>query len=700
MISTGGYLAASVLVLVYVLLIGWASERLRISAGLRGGPAISLLAWVVIVIALSTALGLLLGLLGIFGRWQLIAGAAVIAIVSELIWRHSGSPVTSNVHGQVRFDRWAMAGLVLVLAGWLAGTQVGWNAALIGFDTLTYHMPFALSFAFEDGLRNYTFVDVSYLHHFYPAGTEMLHAIGIALVGRDLLSVFLNLGFALITMLSAWCLGARLGSGRIGLLAITPLMVSAIMLRQQAGTASSDVGTVAMVLAAFAFAATALDRDSRPIGSAASAWLGLAGLAAGLAIGIKLTAGAPVAVLSLWILIIAWRERTARRGALLFFGGLLLIGLPWEVRNLILAGNPIPFLHGIGPIDLPSPARGFEGRSPFSVAHYIANPNGAAVIDYFLPALHKALGWNWSLVLLLAAFGSVRAVLRGRSRDRAIGVAALFGALLYLVTPFSAAGPDGYPVGFEWNLRYLAPALALGLVLVASWAGRLHPRKRVARWLPGFLLLVALATTVTSSVLFVWRTLDAAWAGAAIILFTGAIFLIHRYPKRVTPIVVAAFAIGIFGIGLADRARYLERPTGETPSYYLGDLHLQAEVERLDGTKIGFTGQLAALSQYRLRGADFGTDARYLGVETPHGGFRAVRSCRELERVIRERGIELVVATPDRKSNSSFRYMVYSRVASAGPISRARFLEKYASYGLVNYYRVLPDRRGCSPPLD
>lgn len=700
MIGTGGYLAASALVLAYVLLTGWAAERIRIVAGLRGGPAISLLAWVVLTIALSTALGLILGVIGIFGRWQLIGGAAVICLVVEIIWRRWGSGGPSVGALPVRFDRWAMVGFSLVLVAWLAGTKVGWNAALVGFDTLTYHMPFALSFAFENGLRHYTFVDVSYLHHFYPAGSELLHAIGLALVGRDLLSVFLNLGYAMVAMLSAWCLGARLGSARIGLLAITPLMVSAIMLRQQAGTASSDVGTVALVLAAFALAATALDRESNPSWSSATAWLAAAGVAAGLAIGTKLTAGAPIAVLSVWVLYAGWRTPAARRGALLFFVGLIVIGLPWELRNLILAGNPLPFIHGIGPIDLPTPARGFEGRSPFSVSHYLVNPSGSAVVDYFLPALHKALGWSWSLVLLLAVFGAVRALLVGGSRNRAIGAAALIGAAVYLVTPFSAAGPDGFPVGFEWNLRYLAPALALGLTAVASWAGGLDPRGRTYRWLPAFLLILAIATTVTSSVLFVWRTLDAAWIAGAVVFVSGAIVLLRRRPQLGIPIVVGAFALAIFTIGLVDRARYLERPTGETPSYYLGDLHLQAEAGRLDGMRVGFTGQLAALAQYRLRGADFGTEATYIGVEQPHGGFRAVRSCRELERVIEEQGIEVVVATPDRKSNSSLRYVVYSTVASSRPIARARFLEKYDSYGLVNYYRVLPDRRGCLPPVD
>ena len=700
MIGTGAYLAASGFVLAYVVLTGWAAERLRTAADLRGGPAVSLLAWVVIALAISTLLGLLLGLVGAFGRWTLLGGAAATCLVAEAIWRRWGQGRRSDLRLPIEFDRWAMVASGIVLLGWLGGTRFGWDSALVGFDTLSYHMPIALSFAFEDGLGDYTFVDVSYLHHFYPAGSELLHAIGMSLVDRDLLSVFLNLGFGMVTLLAAWCLGDRLGSARVGLMAVVPLMLSGIMLRQQAGTASSDVPAVAMLVAAFALASTGLGADSRPRSTGTTAWLSLAGVAAGLAIGMKLTVGVPAAVLTAWVIFVGLRDRSARRGMWMFLVGLVVLGLPWELRNFILAGNPLPFIHGVGPIDLPSPARGFEGRAPFSVSHYLFNPDGSAVLDYFLPGLHKSLGWNWSLVLLLAAFGALKGLLSGSSRSRALGAAAVLGAFSYLITPFSAAGPEGFPVGFEWNLRYLAPAMALGLISGAGWAGGLDPRRRLSRWLPGFLLLLGIATTTTSSVLFVWRTLDAAWIAGAFLLALLAVVMLRRRPSLLIPVVVGAFGLGMFVIGLADRARYLERPTGETPSYYRGDLHLQAEASRLDGVEVGFTGQLAALSQYRLRGADFGTDAKYLGVEQPNGGFRAVRSCRELERIIRERGVEILIATPDRKSNSPLRYMVYSRVASSRPIARARFLEKYDTYGLVNYYRVLPDRRGCLPPVD
>ena len=47
-----------------------------------------------------------------------------------------------------------------------------------------------------------------------------------------------------------------------------------------------------------------------------------------------------------------------------------------------------------------------------------------------------------------------------------LGAVAIVTALVYLVTPVTASGPEGEPIGFEPNLRYLAPGLALALCLL------------------------------------------------------------------------------------------------------------------------------------------------------------------------------------------------------------------------------------------
>ena len=98
-----------------------------------------------------------------------------------------------------------------------------------------------------------------------------------------------------------------------------------------------------------------------------------------------------------------------------------------------------------------------------------------------------------------------------------------------------------------------------------------------------------------------------------------------------------------------------------------------------------------------MRGADFGTEVLYVGVEQSNGGFRAVRSCRELERVIRDEGIDVLAASPDRDFDSPNRLEVFPEVASAEEIGQARFLRRYRTEGLVEYYRVIPGASGCRP---
>ena len=39
-------------------------------------------------------------------------------------------------------------------------------------------------------------------------------------------------------------------------------------------------------------------------------------------------------------------------------------------------------------------------------------------------------------------------------------------AIAYVFTPLTAAGPEGHPLAFGINLRYLIPGFALGLALL------------------------------------------------------------------------------------------------------------------------------------------------------------------------------------------------------------------------------------------
>ena len=142
----------------------------------------------------------------------------------------------------------------------------------------------------------------------------------------------------------------------------------------------------------------------------------------------------------------------------------LLTGGYWYLRNLIAIGNPIPYTT-LGPLHLPMPERTFELRPGFSVFHYATD--FGVWKDWFFPGLDDSFGFLWPLLLAAFIGGGVYAVWRGgEPLLRVLGAVVLFTAIAYVFTPLTAAGEEGQPIAFEWNVRYIAPAAAVGLAML------------------------------------------------------------------------------------------------------------------------------------------------------------------------------------------------------------------------------------------
>ncbi len=160
--------------------------------------------------------------------------------------------------------------------------------------------------------------------------------------------------------------------------------------------------------------------------------------------------------------------RGGRWRALAFAGLAALAGGGyWYLRNLVHTGNPLPWVKDVGPISLPAPEQALGGREGHSVLGYLTD--GSVWSDWFLPGLHDGLTIFWPLIGAAALAGLVLCL--GRRSDPALRVVALAGlaaAFAWLIAPTSASGPDGMPRGFESGLRYLAPALVLGLSLLPT----------------------------------------------------------------------------------------------------------------------------------------------------------------------------------------------------------------------------------------
>ena len=195
--------------------------------------------------------------------------------------------------------------------------------------------------------------------------------------------------------------------------------------------------------------------------------MALVGLAAGLAAGTKLNFLLPAGVLVVgW----SWSRRAGRRLRALAAAGLgaLAGGGYWYLRNLAHTGNPLPWINHLGPISLPAPEQALGGREAHSVLGYLTD--GSVWSDWFLPGLHHGLTIVWPLLAGTrpgrpSSLNLAAAPTRPSASPRPVGLAA---ALAWLIAPTSASGPDGIPRGFESGLRYLAPALVLGLALLPT----------------------------------------------------------------------------------------------------------------------------------------------------------------------------------------------------------------------------------------
>jgi hypothetical protein len=417
------------------------------------------------------------------------------------------------------------------------------------------------------------------------------------------------------------------------------------MMQAQAGNAPNDAAGICLLLVTVAVLVNgaAMERD-RGIGSGRV--LLVAGLGAGLAIGTKITLLAPIAVLTLGL---AWTtRRDGLRPLALWTGGVLASGGYWYLRNFAHAGNPLPWLSA-GP--LPGPHQlSLYPRPPHSVADYVGNPS--VWVHEFAPSLSNAIGPLWPLVLAAAAAGLILAVVRGPSLDRILGLAGIAAVIAYVFVPVSASGAASHPSGFETNLRYLAPALALGLVILPIQLGRMGVRSRL---LAGGMALVFAVDAFTS-----WDWLPSA-LGVGMVL---ALLLVAAPPLASLARRSSASALAVAGasamlviVALAypsqrdyARDRYLpsSAPAADNPGFRDTPQwrRIQAWAQSVHDARIGVVGPPGAFGQYLLYDWKLTNRVRYMGEPGPNGAYRPVDSCPSWRRAINRDRLGFVVVTP------------------------------------------------------
>ncbi len=622
MLAPGRYLlgVAELALLVGCAWLGASRLRSRLLPRFRGAPAH--LATSVLAATLLIWTAEALGTLSLFKPAPYLIAVVVIGLA--LRFRVASAPAIPPAAG-TSGPSWATA-LALAIAAiavvhFAAGAKLRLSTGMTGFDSTWYHGPFAAGFFQSGNTIDLHFIAPQFLAWFYPANGEIFDAVGMLAFGRDLLSPLLNLGWFVGCLVACWCIGRpyRVAPWSLALGAIA---LSVPALADQAGEARNDIVAIFFLLAAVAVALNAWAGRAEGERGLSTGALLVTGLAAGLAAGTKLNFLLPAAVLVLGLAAIAppgrrWRALAAAGLAALAGGGY------WYLRNLVHSGNPLPWVHHLGPISLPAPEQALGGREAHSVLGYLTD--GSIWSAWFLPGLHHGLWIVWPLLLagalagLLLSLASAVIPRSARTVDPLLPLVGLVGLgtmLAWLVAPTSASGAAGVPRGFESGLRYLAPALVLGLALLPAVS---FLRERLAR-----------IAALRSSFVRVSRTKDERNRQAL-----GA---------------PGALAIGVCVLALIALAgyplqRHYLRDRYADPTFSAPGLDAAFRWARdLSGARIATT----STRQYPLFGTDLSNRVQFVGEERPHGGFEAPTSCPAWRRALDAGHYDYVVTSRDR----------------------------------------------------
>jgi hypothetical protein len=170
------------------------------------------------------------------------------------------------------------------------------------------------------------------------------------------------------------------------------------------------------------------------------------------------------------------------------------------------------------------------------------------------------------------------------------------------------------PRGFESGLRYLAPALVLGLAVLPA----APPFRR-----------------------FFGRTASTSLHFPAHIAGNNRLV---GHQRGIAAWVTAVVLLVAVAIGYPVQRHYLEDRYA-TPTLAAPGLNAAFEwAHGLSGTRIATT----STRQYPLYGTDLSNHVQYVGEEQPHGGFTAPTTCRSWRQLLNAGNYDYVVASRDR----------------------------------------------------
>jgi hypothetical protein len=224
-----------------------------------------------------------------------------------------------------------------------------------------------------------------------------------------------------------------------------------------------------------------------------------------------------------------------------------------------------------------------------------------------------------------------------------LGIGALAMAIAYAFTPGGAGGsPEGFPHLVFWSMRYLTPAVAVGLVCVP-----LLPALRGARrwWsVAAFGALVA-AAQLSSGVFAVWGSAPGAvavGAGGLVVAVAAALATGARRRMPAWRLAALGAVVGVAGLAAGWKAQdiHFRERYSDPASPLVGPWDWARE---LRDQRIGIVGFYL---QQPLYGDDLSNHVQYVGQVGHDGEFRSIGDCVEWRRALAAGRYRYVVTAP------------------------------------------------------
>jgi hypothetical protein len=696
--STSQYLLGAAELAVIATALGLGAYHLRALLVPAWTGALARLAEVVIGLSMLILVSELIGVLGLFKELPLVLVSVAAGLGTTYLVRRRGlppTPVTTEVRSSPIMIAIGIAAAVLVVVHWAHPTGQALDQGMYYQDTTWYHMSFSGRFFQTGHIGPLHFTDPLKLAvWFYPQNSELLHGVGMITLDTDFLSPLINLMWCALCLLAAWCVGRPYGIGGVTVLGAAVVLDSNMLVGSQAGQGPNDVAGLFFLMAALAFlvdgaasahaireaarmrpmsggatatAAPAPDEtgemgvvedvpvegDPRVLATVGAGPLFMAGLAAGLGIGTKITLLATIAAFTVGVVILGGRQHWLRALGI-WLGGVVITCGFWYGRNFVYALNPFPQIRKIGPIHLPGPDQvSLYPRPPHRLAEYYNDP--LVWTHKLTPVLHERLGPLWPVILAVVILALIWAFFKGGSAlMRILAVTGMVAGIAYIFTPLTASGDPYDGSGFDANLRYVAPVLIVGFLLLPLIPWFRHGRRP---WiLIGlFVVLLIQGTVIQDNWQFHHHL---ASIGLAFLIVGVPALLVAGARARVNTVALVTFgvvmAITAVALGRVRENYYLDHryvtaarpPLGggfrATPEWQpLQDWGRKASHER-----IGVFGRAGAFGQYFFYGNDLTNHVQYIGEEGNHGTFRPIYTCALWRQTINQGHYDFIVTTP------------------------------------------------------